>query len=133
LSGLEDVLIKHIEILDGIDDTRGRPSCRHLIEIDMLEPGAHGTGIASTNNEPLVAYTNFLVHAVDKLTHIHESLSGSQPFKVDGGQTVTFERLALSEVSVFMDDKTCLMLDSQLECSIILNTGWYTCPLPTKI
>jgi len=74
LGGVVERVIKIVEVVDSVDDSRRRPSADDVIGVFRLEPGGKSSGVASSDQHPVGLAASLLdkinVLAVNKGSNI---------------------------------------------------------------
>ena len=102
-----------MEVVDGVDDARGRPDDCSVIVL-VLAPGDHGSWIAASDDHdfPVHLAIELNFHEVDEFVDIFKSLRGVQPLQV--ARAPVLEGLRCAIVPVLECDKNAAFILSVL-------------------
>jgi len=100
-SGKINVIVEVDEVIDSVNDTRGRPNGVYAIRMCHFEPSNNCSWIATTNNEDL-SVSIFFLNAGDEGINIFNGLIDAKVLEIVIRPTTLSicERLGITEVSM---------------------------------
>ena len=118
----EDIQIESLEVLDGVDNTRGRPSADSVGGILRLEPGSEGARIASTNYNPVGFVSELVVLVIDEMSNVSKCLLRVQVAQVLSLPRV--ERLRFTVVAMLKGvEKTTVLSANHHRVHMLIGRG----------
>lgn len=82
LGSVEDVKIESSEVLNGVDNSWRGPGSNSMVWVNTFEPSGKSSGVASSDDNPLVISTEFWVSCVNEMGNISQGLSSVEPLEI---------------------------------------------------